>query len=264
MNPTRIPIFLYGITAYALFLFAFVQTVAFVAGFRLPAPFLDATIDDGSADATLWPAVAIDVGLMLLFAVQHNVMARPAFKRWWTRIVPAAAERSTFVVLSSVILLVLAAQWRALPEIVWQIDSAGLSGALWAIQIAGWLIALVSTFLIDHFELFGLRQVWNHLRNSSPQAPPMRTPLFYRHVRHPLMTGFVIGMWATPTMTLGHLLFSGVVTAWIVFAIQLEERDLIRAHGDGYSEYRRHVPMLIPRLLRRGNTASARPPIVSR
>lgn len=256
MNPIRIPIFLYGITAYALFLFAFVQTVAFVAGFRLPAPFLDATIDDGFADATLWTAVTIDVGLMLLFAVQHNVMARPAFKRSWTRIIPPAAERSTFVVLSSLILLTLAAQWRSMPGIVWHVDSAGLSGALWAIQIAGWLIALVSTFLIDHFELFGLRQVWNHLRDSSPHTAPMRTPLFYRHVRHPLMTGFVVGMWATPTMTLGHLLFAGVVTAWIVFAIQLEERDLIQAHGDGYADYRRRVPMLVPRLIRRRATES--------
>ncbi|MBK8980018.1 MAG: isoprenylcysteine carboxylmethyltransferase family protein [Planctomycetes bacterium] len=245
MKLTRFAILVYGVAVYALFLLTFVQAVAFVSGVGLPW-----SIDDGMP-ADPRSAVLIDCGLLLLFAVQHNVMARRWFKRAWTRVVPAAAERSTFVLLASLILQLLFRQWRDLPGVAWSLESPALFGALAALQAFGWGLALLSTFLIDHFELFGLRQVWEQFRGRALQGPRMHVPLVYRQVRHPLMLGFLIAMWSAPHMTVSHLLFSGVVTMWVLLSIRIEERDLVAEHGASYRRYRERVPMLLPRPWRR-------------
>lgn len=250
---SRLLSLLYAAASYAVFLATFVYAMAFVAGFGVPKH-----IDNGS-DTPLLGALAIDCALLGLFAVQHSGMARPAFKRWWTRFVPAPIERSTYVLVSSVVLALLFWQWRPLPQLVWNADVTAARWMLLGLSALGWLLVLSSTFLIDHFDLFGLRQVWTHVRGRSAAEAPFVTRAFYRIVRHPLMVGFLVAFWATPTMTLGHLLFATMTTGYIVVAVKfLEERDLLVLHGDIYRDYQRRVPMLLPCSWRRAVEPPAR------
>jgi protein-S-isoprenylcysteine O-methyltransferase Ste14 len=232
--------FLYGIVAYAVFLVTFLYAIGFVEGFLVPR-----TIDTGSA-APFLEALIVNVVLMSVFAIQHSVMARRQFKAWWTRIVPASVERSTYVLLSSLALILLFWQWRAMPAVVWQIANPAAANAVIALSLVGWLIVLTSTFLINHFELFGLHQVANNLAGRPMPVPRFRTPVYYKLVRHPIYLGFIIAFWAAPVMTVGHLLFAAVTTAYIVVGALLEERDLIEMFGDEYRRYRHQVAMLVP------------------
>ena len=231
---------LYGAAAYALFFATFLYAIGFVIGWGVPRG-----IDDGVAEA---PATALLVDLLLLglFAVQHSLMARPGFKRWWTRLVPAHVERSTYVLFSSLALIALFAWWRPLPAVAWHVEDGILRGVLYALYACGWLLVLTGTFLISHFDLFGLRQVWLHARRRPYETLPFVTRGYYRVVRHPLMLGFIIAFWATPDMSQGHLLFAATTTAYILVAVKfLEERDLAAA-GEDYRAYQRRVPMLLP------------------
>jgi protein-S-isoprenylcysteine O-methyltransferase Ste14 len=233
-------VFVYGFISYLVFLGSFLYAVAFVGGLVVPK-----SIDSGSTDRPL-VAVAIDLALLSVFALQHSIMARPTFKRWWTRVIPPSIERSTYVLASSVALIVLFWQWRPLPESVWWIAQPLARAFLWCLFCLGWTIVLVSTFSIDHFDLFGLRQVYL-FATGRPYVPlGFQAPWLYRYVRHPIMVGFVIAFWATPTMTRGHLLFAAVTTLYILAAIQLEERDLLAYYGRDYADYRKQVGMLLP------------------
>lgn len=236
---SRILVPLYGAVAYVVFLASFLYAIAWLGGFLVPK-----TIDSG-APSPLLEAIVINVLLLSAFAIQHSVMARPAFKRWWTQFVPPPVERSTFVLAASLLLFAICFGWRPLPETVWQAQGYAAI-ALWGLFAAGWLIVLASTFMISHFELFGLRQVWLHVRGQKYVAPRYVERLFYRFVRHPLMLGFIIAFWSAPTMSVGHLLFAGVTTAYILVALQIEERDLLKEHGASYASYRERVPMLVP------------------
>ena len=237
---TRILATLYGLLAYFLFLAAFLYAVGFVGNFLVPK-----SIDSGSP-APLATALAVDLLLLGLFAVQHSLMARPLFKRWWTRFVPPVIERSTYVLFASSALLLLYWQWRPLPATVWDVTGEGAGTVMAAIFWLGWATVLLSTFMISHFELFGLQQVWLNLRSRQPAPAAFRTPLLYGFVRHPIYLGFILAFWATPRMSFGHLLFAGATTAYILIAIQLEERDLVAAFGEDYAAYRQRVSMLIP------------------
>ena len=240
-NPAgRLIAFLYGVVAYGAFVVAFLYAIGFVSGFVVPK-----AIDTGPAGSA-GEALVVNLLLMSLFAIQHSVMARKQFKQWWTQYVPKSVERSTYVLLSSLVLLLLFWQWRPMPAVVWQIGDERVAVAVTVLAFAGWLIVFASTFLINHFELFGLHQVLNNLSGRSMPTPRFRTPLFYAVVRHPLYLGFIIAFWAAPTMTVGHLLFAAVTTAYILVAIQLEERDLIDVFGDEYRRYKRRVSMLVP------------------
>jgi len=236
----RAAAFLYGVAAYAVFFVTILYAIAFIGGFIVPK-----TIDSGAAGSPV-EALVVNLLLMTLFAVQHSVMARKGFKQWWTRFVPKVIERSTYVLLASLVLLFLFWQWRPLPAVVWQIEDMQLAMVVTAVSHIGWLIVFGSTFLINHFELFGLHQVANNLSGRPMPEPRFRVPLFYKFVRHPLYLGFIIAFWAAPTMTVGHLLFAAVTTAYILVAIQLEERDLIALFGDEYRRYRQRVSMLLP------------------
>jgi protein-S-isoprenylcysteine O-methyltransferase Ste14 len=238
----RIAVFVYGVVAYATFLASFLYAIGFVGGFGVPRTL------DGPRTGGLGAALAIDVLLLGLFAVQHSVMARPAFKRWWTTIVPPEAERSTYVLASSAALGLLFWLWEPIGGAVWTVAHPLGRLALHGAFVAGWLTVLVTTFLINHFDLFGLRQVWLQLRGEPYRPLRFVTPGPYRHVRHPLYVGWLLAFWATPTMTAAHLLFAMATTAYILIAIQLEERDLSVVHGPDYDAYRRRVPMLLPRL----------------
>lgn len=229
-----------GVVAYLIFLGSFLYAIAFVGAFLVPK-----TIDTGAAHV-MPTAILVDLGLLSLFAVQHSVMARPAFKRRWTQIIPAAIERSTYVLASSLILVLLFWLWIPLRDVVWQIGHPVGVGVLWTLFGLGWLIVLVSTFLINHFDLFGLRQIFLFFTGQPYTSIPFRTPWLYRVVRHPIMLGFLIAFWATPTMTQGHLLFAAVVTAYVLVALQLEEHDLVSYHGEAYTAYQRQVRMLVP------------------
>lgn len=240
----------YEIFSYGVFLGVFVYAVGFIGGFLTP------TRLDGTASRPLWQALAIDLGLLGLFAVQHSVMARPAFKRWWTRFVPEAIERSTYVLLSSLALVALFAWWEPIGGTVWE-TTGSIRIAVVALYLLGWALLLYTTFLIDHFDLFGLKQVWRRLTGAGYQPPQFYTPSLYKLVRHPLYIGWLTIFWAAPTMTVAHLVFALATTAYILIAIQLEERDLVDAFGERYVTYRRDTPMLIPRLRRRRTRESA-------
>jgi len=237
----RILTLIYGIGVYSFFFGTFLYLIGFVGNWVVPK-----SIDSGELAASTGNAIAINVLLLGLFAIQHTIMARPAFKRWWTRFVPTAIERSTYVLLATAILAVMAWQWRPLPNVIWQVQSPLGIALLSGISLGGWGIVLISTFLIDHFELFGLKQTAAYAAGRTAQHPVFRERLFYRWVRHPLMSGFLIAFWFTPVMTEGHLLFAVVTTAYILVGIQIEERTLIYLHGERYEDYRRRVSMLFP------------------
>jgi protein-S-isoprenylcysteine O-methyltransferase Ste14 len=237
----RIAALLYGVVSYVFFLVVFVYLIGFVGDWIVPR-----TIDRGGPVSSTGTAIGVNVFFLSLFAIQHTIMARPAFKAWWTRFVPWHVERSTFVLLTSAILALMAWQWRPMPSVVWQVDAAIPAAVLVAISLAGWGIVLISTFLIDHFELFGVRQAVVHALGRANEPPVFRERAFYRWVRHPLMLGFLIAFWSTPTMTAGHLLFAVVTTIYVLIALQIEERTLIHLHGAAYEDYRRRVPMLLP------------------
>lgn len=237
----RLSIFLYGVTCYLLFLGTFLYAIGFVGNVFVPKS-LDAT-----PTLPFGQALLVNLGLLGLFAVQHSLMARPAFKRWWTHIVPPAAERSTYVLFSSLALLLLFWQWQPMGSMVWQVENPTGRLLLSILCAGGWLLVLVSTFLINHFDLFGLRHVYLHLRGRKYTTLTFGTPGPYKLVRHPLYVGWFFAFWATPTMSAAHLVFAVMTAAYILIAIQLEERDLLAEHGESYAEYRRHVPMLIPR-----------------
>ena len=243
----RILFFVYGTISYLVFLGTFLYAVCFIGNFAV------ARTLDGEASGSFAINFAIDAGLLAVFAVQHSVMARKWFKDWWTKVVPPAIERSTYVLFSSLALILLFWQWRPLGGTVWAVEDPVGRIALRVLFAFGWGLVLLSTFLINHFDLFGLRQVWLYLMDRPNTGLRFATPGPYRLVRHPLYVGWLFAFWMTPVMTLAHLLFSVLTTAYILLAIQFEERDLIRDHGKRYEEYRRSVPMLIPFVGKRGS-----------
>ena len=236
----RFMIFLYGLICYAVFFATYLYAIGFVANVFVPRS-IDAPVTDDFA-----ASVIIDFALLLAFAVQHSVMARRGFKRWFTRFVPEPAERSTYVLASSLALIALFAFWRPLGGVIWSFHEPPLVVALYCLCAFGWLLVLVSTFLINHFDLFGLRQAWMYLTARDYRPVAFRTPGPYRLVRHPLYVGWLFAFWAAPTMTAAHLLFAITTTIYILLAIRLEERDLIANLGNAYREYRERVPMLVP------------------
>jgi protein-S-isoprenylcysteine O-methyltransferase Ste14 len=233
--------FLYGLAAYFVFFGTILYAIAFVADRFVPR-----TIDQGGPAAPTARAILIDLALMALFAIQHSVMARPGFKAVITRLLPRSIERSTYVLLASLALVLLFWQWRPMPELVWQTGNPAVAAALQALSLLGWITVFSSTFLINHFELFGLQQVASNLTGRDPAAPRFRTPVLYKLVRHPIYLGFILAFWAAPVMTAGHLLFAAVTTAYIFVGIALEERDLIALFGDEYRRYKTRVPMVFP------------------
>jgi len=236
----RIFILAYGIVAYLVFFVTFNYMIGFVTGLVVPK-----TIDSGQPFEGPQAAL-INVLLLGLFAIQHTIMARPPFKRWFTRFIPEPMERSTFVLAASLLLILMVWQWRPLPSLIWDVQSPLLRQLLTGLSVAGFGLALCSSFLIDHFDLFGLRQVWLHFRGQKYHHHPFMERSLYRWIRHPLMAGFLIAFWAAPTMTSGHLLFSVVTTAYILFGIWIEEKTLLSLLGEDYRRYRERTPMLIP------------------
>jgi methanethiol S-methyltransferase len=247
----RLLILFYAIVSYAVFLVSFLYGLGFVGNYLVPK-----SIDVGGR-TNLSEAIVVDLLLVGLFAIQHSMMARPAFKQWWANILPVACQRSTYVLLSSLILLLLFWQWRPIPTPVWQIDGTAawlLTGVYWL----GWLTVLASTFMIDHFDLSGLRQAFFALRGAEIPGQSFKTPLLYKIVRHPLMLGLLLAYWATPEMTVGHLLFAIMNTVYILVGLQFEERDLIAEFGTTYQQYRRRVPMLLPCMFGRSRAGASR------
>ena len=245
--------FLYGIIAYLAFFGTILYAIAFVGN-----AVVSKTID-GDPQMPTVPALLIDGSLLLLFALQHSVMARPAFKRWWTRIIPEPLERSTYVLLASCCLMLLMWQWQPIGGVIWDISDPTAQAIILGIYLIGWAIVFLSTFLINHFDLFGLKQSWLYFRNKPYQGLSFRIPFLYRLVRHPLYLGFLIAFWATSTMTVTHLFFALLTTAYILTAIQLEERDLIGIYGDKYLDYRSQVPMILPFGKRKKEQSMRRP-----
>lgn len=236
----RIIAFLYGLLAYLVFLGAFLYAIGFVTGLVVPK-----TIDAGAV-VPLGEALVVNILLLSLFAIQHSVMARKAFKKWWTQIVPVSVERSTYVLFASLALVLLFWQWRPIPTIIWQVTNPQIAMVVLGLSFVGWLLVLLSTFLINHFELFGLHQVVINLAGRTMSEPHFKTPAIYKLVRHPIYLGFIIAFWSAPVMTAGHLLFAAVTTAYIFVGIFLEERDLIELFGNEYERYRQRVAMLVP------------------
>jgi protein-S-isoprenylcysteine O-methyltransferase Ste14 len=245
--------FAYGLFVYLFFLATFLYTIGFVE--RIPGI---KTIDSGPT-GTVWTAVIVDVVLLGIFAVQHSVMARPGFKRWWTRYVPSSVERSTYVLAASLAVALLLWQWRPLPNVVWAVDNQAARTLLISISVLGWVVLLISTFLISHFELFGVQQVFQRWRGTPVKTLAFKTPAFYKYVRHPLYLGFILAFWATPLMTQGHLLFAVATTGYIFVGIFFEERDLIAHFGDEYRSYRQRVPMILPFLPKQAKTKPTAP-----
>ena len=237
---SRVLALVYGVVAYALFFVSFLYAIGFVDDLMVPK-----TIDSG-AQGSLAAAVVIDLLVLGVFAIQHSVMARPAFKRGWTRLVPKPVERSTYVLFATLALILIMWAWRPIPTLVWSVGHGSLAMAITVLSLLGWGMVLVSTFLINHFELFGLQQVWAYMNGREVPAQAFRSPLFYKMVRHPIYLGFIIAFWAAPTMTVGRLIFAAATTAYIFIGIWFEERDLVGYFGDTYVEYRRRVTMIIP------------------
>lgn len=240
MSRSRLAALLYGLACYVLFFATFLYAVGFVSDLFVPK-----TIDTGDT-VPIGEALAVDLVLLAIFAIQHSVMARQSFKQWWTQFIPTSIERSTYVLFSSLALILLYWQWRAIPAVVWHVENPLLARAVMAFSFIGWAIALTSTFLISHFELFGLHQVANDLAGRPMPEPRFRTPLYYKFVRHPIYLGFIVAFWAAPTMTVGHLLFAVGTTAYIFVGIFFEERDLIAVFGGDYRRYKTRVWMLVP------------------
>lgn len=238
----RLVIFLYGTVCYLIFFATFSYAIGFVGNVLVPR-----TLDSGTPGA-FWPSVLINLGLLGLFGMQHSIMARPAFKRVWTKVIPEAAERSTYVLFSSLALILLFWQWRPLPDLLWHVEGVGGRLALWALYGLGWGLVLVSTFLISHAHLFGMRQAYDALKGRELWSPGFRETGLYRYLRHPIMLGFLIAFWATPDLSVGRLLFALVTTSYILVALRFEEHDLQQSLGASYAAYRRRVPMLIPGL----------------
>ncbi len=243
---TRLFFVLFGILAYAMFLATFLYLIGFVADFDA----LPRTIDKGPARPWTF-ALLVDLGLIGLFGIQHSVMARPAFKRDWTRLVPEPIERSVYLVASSVVLALVLWLWRPIPGHVWSVSTPAGLWLLTGLSLFGWAIVVVSTYLLNHFELFGLQQVWLHFTGRDAAAPVLRKPLFYRAVRHPLYSGFLLAFWATPVMSWGHLVFAAGMTAYVLIAIRHEERDLGALFGEDYARYQREVGAIVPGIGRR-------------
>lgn len=237
-------VLMYGATAYLAFVAALLYTIGFLAGVGVPKG-----IDDG-ATGPAWRALAVDAALLTLFAAQHSVMARPWFKRWWTRFVPPAVERSTYVLASTAAVVLLLWQWQPLPATLWSVGPAWARGVLWAVYALGWVVLLVSTFAVGHFDLFGLRQVLDRARDRRYTEPGFREPLVYRLVRHPLMVGFLIAFWAAPDLSVGRLVFAVAGTGYIMVGVRLEEHDLRAQLGEPYEDYLRRVPRFVPRPVR--------------
>ncbi|MGC1954600.1 MAG: methanethiol S-methyltransferase [Gammaproteobacteria bacterium] len=243
--------FTYGVIAYAIFFVTFLYAVGFIGNVAVPK-----AIDD-LPTVPFGQAILVDLGLLFVFVLQHSVMARPAFKRWWTRFVPAPAERSTYVLFTSLALITLFAFWQPIGGVIWVIDEPLGRAVVYSLFAFGWVLVLAATFLINHFDLFGLRQVWLYLRGRPYTPLRFATPVLYRYVRHPLYVGWFFVFWATPTMTATHLLFAVVTTLYILVAVRWEERDLITEHGDAYAQYRRRVPRFIPRFSKQARKDAA-------
>ncbi len=236
----RVLSFLYGLLAYAVFLYSFLYAIGFVGNLIVPK-----SIDTGVPD-TFLKALLVNAGLLLLFAVQHSVMARPGFKSWWTKFVPKPIERSTYVILASMILIVMYKYWIPMPEVVWDLSGTIFGAILDILFWVGWILVLLATFMVNHFELFGLQQVFFHLRNKEIPPNKFTTRFLYQFVRHPIMLGFLIAFWSASVMTVGHLVFSLATTGFIIVGVLLEERDLVRYLGEEYQQYRKRVSMFIP------------------
>lgn len=231
----------YGVVSYLIFFVTFLYAIGFVGNLFVPK-----SIDTGPPAATLTRAIIMNLILLSIFAVQHSVMARPAFKKWWTKFVPHAVERSTYVLLSSLALILLFWQWRPMTDVIWNIETPALEYVIWALFLLGWGMVLLSTYLINHFDLFGLRQVYLYSKSVDYTEVGFKEVLLYKVVRHPLLLGFIIAFWATPHMTTGHLLFAAVTTIYMLVAIQLEERDNLKTHGAQFEDYQKRVPMIVP------------------
>ncbi len=247
----RILFFAYGTFSYVIFFGTFLYAIGFIGNFGVPSTL------DGAATGPLAISFAIDAALLTLFAVQHSVMARKWFKEWWTRIVPKPIERSTYVLFSSLALILLFVLWRPLGGVIWSVEDPAGRFVLRSLFAFGFGLVLFSTFLINHFDLFGLRQVWRNLLGQPQDGLRFTTPGPYKIVRHPLYVGWLFAFWMTPVMTAAHLLFSIATTAYILLAIRFEERDLVREHGETYEKYRQSVPMLIPSISKRDSKPAA-------